>query len=71
MPLYQSMFNGGRMVYRQVQKKKGDDVREQKGGSAAERTAAPAVQLSVPAIPKPQDKKALRMKMAALLMQNL
>ena len=71
MPLYQQFYNGCRVVSRPVERKKGDDVRTKKmeGGNVDKQ---PKVELkSVPAPPKEQDKKALRMKMAAELMKSL
>lgn len=71
MPLYQQFFNGCRVVTRPVQRKKGDDVRKQtmEGGNVDQQ---PKVALkNMPAIPKEQDKKVLRKKMAAELLREL
>lgn len=64
MPLYQSIYNGSKVVVRQVKRK------QQSGGDV--RSAQPVVQLkSLPAPPKEEDKKTIRLKMSQELMRNL
>jgi hypothetical protein len=62
MPHYQAVFNGAQNVMRKVQKKK-----EIYGG-----VVEPTIQINAAVTkPKVEDKKALRLKMAALLMKTL
>lgn len=70
MPLYRSVFNGSRVVHRQVKKKKVEDVRV-KTDQTKQTGGAVSVLKAVPGPPKEQDKKALRLRMAQELMKNL
>jgi len=64
MPHFRAVFNGSRIVNREV-KKKGAFVTE------AKQTGGAVIQAKALALPKVEDKKALRRKMAQELMKTL
>ena len=68
--MYQSYFNGSKIVQRKVSK--GKSVLPHNDSAAAfQMGGAAAVELKKPSIPKVEDKKADRLKMAQEVMRNL
>ena len=69
--MYQSYFNGSKIVQRKVSKGRTVAAPHEDSSAAFQVGGAAPVELKKPTVPKVEDKKAVRLKMAQEVMRNL